>query len=259
MLRFDDQFPLHRKVDGLTDSAFRLHVEAIFWCARNLTDGFIAQDDLGSVSRFRKPEGYLAECVKRGAWHRVQDGQIQPGCAECAGRLPDLDGDGWVIHGFLDWQLPRSKVLDIRQKRKEAGQAGGIKSGQSRRAAKPAGQPRSGTKREATPKQDAKRPVEPPTPLPSSKEGRGERAAPLGAPLAPAAPPPPVPSRVNGGSSPPKDLLAEVRAGLKAASRKVHASGDAKQRNAFEELLAIPTPQPPAPSDEGPSDLETST
>ena len=46
MLRFDDQFPIHRKVSGLSDAAFRLHVEAIFWCDRNLTDGFIREPRL---------------------------------------------------------------------------------------------------------------------------------------------------------------------------------------------------------------------
>jgi hypothetical protein len=30
-VRFDDQFPIHRKMTGLSDAAFRLHVLAIFW------------------------------------------------------------------------------------------------------------------------------------------------------------------------------------------------------------------------------------
>lgn len=56
-VRFDDQFPIHRKVDGLSDAAYRLHTSAIFWCARNLTDGFVSEEDLdGVTARVRTPD-----------------------------------------------------------------------------------------------------------------------------------------------------------------------------------------------------------
>jgi hypothetical protein len=145
MLKFDDQFPIHRKVHGLTDAAFRLHVEAIFWCARNLTDGFIAQDDLGSVSRYRRPEGYVAELVRRGAW--------------------DIAEDGWTIHGYLEWQQPRSKVLHVREIRRKAGAEGGRRSGESR------------SKPRAKPKQNGSGRLEPPSPLAPLRGAREGRAA----------------------------------------------------------------------------------
>jgi hypothetical protein len=146
MLKFDDQFTIHRKVSGLTDAAFRLHVEAIFWCARNLTDGFIAQDDLAIVSRYRRPEGYVTELVGRGAW--------------------DVVDGGWHIHDYLVWQQSRSKTLQVRDARKKSGTLGGIRSGESRR--KPRGKP----------KQDASTPLEPPSPLapPTGGLGRGSAA-----------------------------------------------------------------------------------
>lgn len=144
MLKFDDQFPIHRKVSGLTDAAFRLHVEAIFWCARNLTDGFIAQDDLDSVSRYRRPEGYVTELVRRGAWDVVED--------------------GWQIHDFLVWQDSRDKVLRVREQRRKAGSVGGLRSGESRRS-KPA----------AKPKQGASRSVEPRAPRPPTGGSEGAR------------------------------------------------------------------------------------
>ena len=147
MLKFDDQFPIHRKVHGLTDAAFRLHVEAIFWCARNLTDGFIAQADLASVSRYRRPEGYVAELVDRGAW--------------------DIADGGWQIHDYLDWQQSRSKVLHVREQRRQAGQRGGIASGESR------------SKPRAKPKQVGSGSVEPPSPLAPLRGAReGARGAP---------------------------------------------------------------------------------
>lgn len=68
-VRFDDQYPIHRKVAGLSDAAFRLHSAAIFWSARNGTDGFVPQDDLDQVcARVRDPARFAAECVKRGLW-----------------------------------------------------------------------------------------------------------------------------------------------------------------------------------------------
>lgn len=139
MLKFDDQFPLHRKVAALSDAAFRLHVEAIFWARRNLTDGFVSTEDLTTVSaRFSRPVRFAAECVQRGAWHRVDAGVLA--CAECAERFNGTPlGDGWVVHGFADWQDTRAKVAHKREVRAKAGQAGGIASGHSRRKPKASG------------------------------------------------------------------------------------------------------------------------
>jgi hypothetical protein len=234
MLRFDDQFPLHRKVNGLTDSAFRLHVEAIFWCARNLTDGFIAHEDLTIASRFRKPEGYVAECVKRGAWHRVEGGKIEGGCGRCEDRDLPLDEAGWLIHDFLDWQRPRSKVLEIKERRAEAGRRGGVRSAYVRNerknqaqrgksSGKPAGDAPRQTKPQAPRKQVGSRADEPPIPSPSKEGNGGERAAPLGAPLAPAAAPPPDPSTTDRADPDRvRHLAAEARQALRAASDKIH-------------------------------------
>ena len=69
---FDDQFAIHRSVDGLSDTAFRLHVAAIFWSARNLMDGFVPEEDLDLVcARVRAPSRFAAECVSRGTWHEA--------------------------------------------------------------------------------------------------------------------------------------------------------------------------------------------
>jgi len=145
MLKFDDQFPIHRKVSALSDAAFRLHVEAIFWCARNLTDGFIARVDLDSVSRFRRPDRYVTELVDRALW--------------------DVDESGWWIHDYLVWQQSRTKVLEVREARRKSGTTGGIKSGESRRNSK------------AKPKQVAKGRLEPPSPLAPPSGGLGREGA----------------------------------------------------------------------------------
>ena len=96
-VRFDDTFPVHRKVDGLSDAAFRLHVSAIFWCARNLTDGVVPEEDLDLVTaRVRTPARFAAELVRRGLWDKRDQG-------------------GWIIHDYLDFQPSKDKVLAERR------------------------------------------------------------------------------------------------------------------------------------------------
>jgi hypothetical protein len=142
-VRFDDQFPIHRKVKGLTDAEFRLHTEAIFWCARNLTDGYVARDELRDVSGISKPERHLAALVRRGLWVEAEG--------------------GWLIHDYLTYQPARAKVMQTREARAEAGRRGGLKSGESRR----------GSKAEAKPKQLASDGLQHPNPPSSSKKGSG--------------------------------------------------------------------------------------
>lgn len=98
-VRFDDQFPIHRKVKALSDSAFRLHVEAIFWCARNLTDGFVPAEDVSDVTTVRRPHKFIDLLVTRGSWLRV-------------------DG-GWQIHDYLDYQPAKAKVEEDRKAKSE--------------------------------------------------------------------------------------------------------------------------------------------
>lgn len=143
-VRFDDNYPTSRKVGGLSDAAFRLHTEAIFWCARELTDGRIAGDELKQVSGIARPDRHVAELVRRGLWAETDD--------------------GWEIHDYLKYQPSRAKVLADRDAKAAAGRKGGIASGQVRRG------------REAKPKQGASRLVEHPNPPSSSKKGSGARA-----------------------------------------------------------------------------------
>lgn len=129
-VRFDDTFSVHRKVEGLSDAAFRLHVSAVFWCARNLTDGFVPEEDLELVTaRVRSPERFAAELVRRGLWHRAEAvtrngdvdvtrnalvGDHETGCGseDC----PVPEGPGWVIHDYLEFQPSKEKVREEQSK-----------------------------------------------------------------------------------------------------------------------------------------------
>jgi hypothetical protein len=112
-VRFDDQYPIHRKVAGLSDRAFRLHAEAIFWCARNLTDGHILPADLPQIGRRfaagkRSMKTQVAELLCGGNWHLADE--------DCpSGKCPaPMDGDGWVIHDYLDYQPSAERVRQER-------------------------------------------------------------------------------------------------------------------------------------------------
>lgn len=170
-VRLDDQFPIHRKVGALSDPAFRLHVEAICWCARHLTDGVVSRDDLSTVSRIRGAERYVAELVRRGCWSETDE--------------------GWLIHDYLEFQQSRSKVLQTREQRKEAGKAGGLASGATRRGDKTAGQSTYRSNSEAKSKRVASGSVEPPAPFLLTKEGTGRPPASRGGAADPRRPPPP--------------------------------------------------------------------
>lgn len=129
-LCFPDQFPALREVDGLSDTAFRLHVTAIFWCAANRTDGLVPEDDLDLVSaRVRAPSRFAAECVRRGAWHEARH---DCGSRYCAA---PLDADGWVVHDYLR-DNPSREELEAGEAAMDAGLAGmsgGGKRGNHRR------------------------------------------------------------------------------------------------------------------------------
>jgi hypothetical protein len=85
--RFDDRYYRHHKIRPLSDAAFRLHTQAIIWCAENLTDGYVPVDKLveiappikGSILRRS-----LIDLVNRGLWI--------------------VNSTGWNIHDYLDYQ-----------------------------------------------------------------------------------------------------------------------------------------------------------
>jgi hypothetical protein len=97
-VRFDDRFPTHRKVRRLSDAAFRLHVSAIHWCAEHLTDGHVPADELDLVSDVTDPKSAVAE--------------LEP-------KLWEPLDDGWLIHDYLEYQPPASKVRADRDAKKE--------------------------------------------------------------------------------------------------------------------------------------------
>lgn len=111
-VRYDDQFPIHRKVAGLSDPLYRLHTEAIFWCTRNSTDGVIRRHELTQISA-RARTSRAGELVAAGLWHPA--GTICSACADALAAAGTAEpADGWLVHDFLDFQPSRSKVAKER-------------------------------------------------------------------------------------------------------------------------------------------------
>lgn len=122
-LRFPDQFPSLREVDGLSDTAYRLNMAALFWSNVNRTDGLIRLEDLALVNaRLRAPERFAAECVRRGAWH---DARHDCGSEHCLG---PFDADGWAVHDYLRYAQSKAEL-----EAGESGMSGGGKRGNHRR------------------------------------------------------------------------------------------------------------------------------
>lgn len=109
-IRFEDNFPEHPKVLEAGPRAAWLHVRAIAYCARHLTDG---QVSLAVVKTLNGRKGLTDALVKAKLW--------------------DRHGDGFTIHDYLHYQPSRAAVEEQRQIKAEAGRKGGLNSHGSKR------------------------------------------------------------------------------------------------------------------------------
>lgn len=97
-VRLDDQFADHPKIVGLSASAFRLHVTAICYAARQETDGVIPRAAAFVVKRI------AGELVAAGLW--------------------DAHPRGYVVHDYLDYNPSASELLSKRHAKRMAGAKG---------------------------------------------------------------------------------------------------------------------------------------
>jgi hypothetical protein len=105
-LKIDDAFPEHMKVVGLSDRAFRIHVSALCFCARNLTDGHVPEPTVRALTLGKKTP--INDLVRAGLWHENGDG-------------------GFVINDYLDYNPSRAHVQAERERKQQAGRRGAEK------------------------------------------------------------------------------------------------------------------------------------
>ncbi|MGK3107922.1 hypothetical protein [Streptomyces sp. WAC05858] len=125
-VKVHDGLPDHPKIIEAGGEAGWLYICGLAYASRQLTDGVISKRLVSRLTDGSKPEASASALVRVGLWH---DGEHD--CPKC----PQAGPDNYVIHDYLDHQRSASEVADLRSKRAAAGQRGGKRSGQSRRAA----------------------------------------------------------------------------------------------------------------------------
>jgi hypothetical protein len=130
-VRLDDTFAEDPRLDAAGPLALALHVAALCYCSRLLTDGKLTETALRRLlPGIDAPDVEAMNLVDAGLWR--------------------VTNNGWEILDYTATQPTREKVLRTREERKKAGAVGGRRSGMTRRS-----------KAEAKTMQVASRPREP--------------------------------------------------------------------------------------------------
>ena len=157
-VRLDEEFPDHPKVVTAGPLAGWLHVCALAYCNRHLTDGFVPRAQVARLVNF---DGMLVDYAGDDGDARLAH---EPTAYEMAEVLVDVGmweerRGGYLIHDFLHFQPSRADVEALKKVKKDAGRIGGIRSGESRsgkQSTAPANQ--TGSTSEAEPKQNRSKP-----------------------------------------------------------------------------------------------------
>lgn len=96
-----NEYPRHRKIRGLSDKAFRLHVTLMALCNEDRNDGIISQLDLDQMG---KPAG--RELLTKKLVHPAADGE-------------------YVLHDYLKHQNSRAEIEKHISEAQKAGAKGG--------------------------------------------------------------------------------------------------------------------------------------
>lgn len=125
-VKVHDGLPDHPKIIEAGGEAGWLYICGLAYASRQLTDGVISKRLVPRLTDGSKPEASASALLRVGLWHEGEHD-----CPNC----PPAGPDAYVIHDYLDHQRSASEVADLREKRAAAGQRGGKRSGESRRAA----------------------------------------------------------------------------------------------------------------------------
>lgn len=101
-VKIDDGFPEHPKVGGLTDRAFRVHLTALCYSSRNLTDGHLTTKSVRVLAAILgvSVKKSVEELTEAELWHRTHD--------------------GYVINDYLQFNPSAEKVKEQRRRTSEA-------------------------------------------------------------------------------------------------------------------------------------------
>ena len=98
-VKIDDGFPDHPKVFGLSDAAFRVHISALCYAGKYLTDGFIP---MALASRFSNGKmKVIVELTDAGLWDT------------------EIENNGFRIHDYLVHQSSKEQVESEKKANRE--------------------------------------------------------------------------------------------------------------------------------------------
>lgn len=98
-VRLDDQFADNPKLERAGPLAGWLHVSALCYCARHLTDGVIPWEKASRL--IGSPSKPLQALIRENVWHK--EGHDCPTCPPCPPHH-------YLIHDYLDYQKSRAEV-----------------------------------------------------------------------------------------------------------------------------------------------------
>ena len=98
-IKIDDSFPDHPKIVELSDKAFRVHISALCYCGKYLTDGKVP---MRIAARFADEDmAILAELTQANLW------------------LEDMATNSFIIHDYLAHQTSKDQVEQKRANLRE--------------------------------------------------------------------------------------------------------------------------------------------
>lgn len=117
-IKMSDSLPEHRKIVAAGGDAAWLHVCALAYSSRNLTDGIIPVPVVPRLSDRRNPQRLAQVLIGVDLWHAADHH-----CKRCPQPAP---GE-YVIHDYLEHQRSAARVAELSAKRAESGRAGGLR------------------------------------------------------------------------------------------------------------------------------------
>lgn len=115
-LKLTTDFTEHPKLVEAGGDAGWLHVCALAYCSRNLTDGMIPINLVPRLSDRENPKQLASTLLDVCLWHAAGHD-----CKRC----PQPDDRHYVIHDYLEHQTSAAKAKEVSEKRAIAGRKGG--------------------------------------------------------------------------------------------------------------------------------------
>ncbi len=130
-VKLDDGFTDHPKIMAVGPMAAWLHVCALCYCGRFLTDGEVPKVQVRKLADVKNPDKLAGALVDAGLWFDA--------------------GNAYLIHDYLDYNPTREKVEQdreaARQRAAKRGRKGGVVSGEVRANFAEDSKPRPGPSR----------------------------------------------------------------------------------------------------------------